>query len=99
MRIQKVKKIQFHSFIILAIVLNLLQFGCGTRSDLTEGITGEKIKRIQPGMKIEQVISILGMPFSIEASNGPHDISCKKPRQRMNLIVGDDTDIIGEVKD
>ncbi len=53
-----------------------------TRADLVDGITGDKIKQVKPGMTLEQVISILGKPYQIHILRGVHDGICKSTKFR-----------------
>jgi hypothetical protein len=78
--------------IILCFVLaiNIL----GYRSDIANGVTGDKIKEIQMGMTLEEVISILGKPYEIESLAGLHDFNCKNPKPRLEMSIDENTDII-----
>jgi len=71
------------------LVINIL----GYRSNVANGITGDKIKEIEMGMPLEQIIFILGKPFEIENFDGQHDFSCKNPKF-LEMKVNKNTDII-----
>ncbi len=71
------------------IFVNIL----GTQSDVVPEVTGNKIKEVKLGMTIEQVISILGRPYKIEASIGLHNLGCKIPRSRLDLDINNAIDI------
>lgn len=65
----------------------------GYRSNVANGITGTEIKKIEIGMTLEQVTSILGNPFEIENLEGQHDLSCKKPNF-LEMSINENTDIV-----
>ena len=71
------------------LVINIL----GYRSNVANGITGTEIKKIEIGMTLEQVTSILGDPFEIENLEGQHDLSCKKPNF-LEMSINENTDIV-----
>lgn len=73
----------------LVLVINIL----GYRSNVANGITGDEIKKVEMGMTLEQVISILGKPYEINNYNGQHDFSCKTPLF-LEMSLNDNTDII-----
>jgi hypothetical protein len=75
--------------LLLIMAVNII----GTRSDIVDGVTGTKIKQVKPGMTIEQVISILGSPYSINALKGIHNNSCKKRQPRLYMEVNSSTNI------
>lgn len=75
--------------LLLLLMVNIL----GTRSDLVSGVTGNKLKATKPGMTLEQVISILGMPYQMEASQGLHLLECKKSRDRLVIDLDNNIDI------
>jgi hypothetical protein len=75
--------------LLLVICINLL----GTRADIVDGVTGDKIKLIQPGWTLEQVVATLGRPFKIYASQGLHKIGCPKAKPRLNIDINNATDI------
>jgi hypothetical protein len=66
----------------------------GYRSNIVNGITGTEIKKIEMGMTLEEVISILGQPYEIHTLAGLHDFSCKNPKPRLEMNVNENTDII-----
>ena len=80
-------------------ILSLVIFLCFVfrypvyKSNIANGITGDKIKEIKIGMTLEQVISILGKPYEIVNLNGQHDFSCKNP-MFLKKIVDKNTNII-----
>jgi len=76
-------------FICFVLVINTL----GYRSDIANGITGTEIKKIEMGMPLEQVFSILGKPYEIDILAGQHDFSCKNPKF-LKMDVYENTDII-----
>ena len=100
--IKQVKKIEVLSFIILSIiamilciVLGLYILGMfGYKSNTGSDISGNKIKRIEMGMTLEQVISILGKPFEIDVSGETHSFDCKSPKFYLEMPVNENTDII-----
>ena len=71
------------------IIVNIL----GTRTDIVNGVNSDKIKKVKPGMTLEQVTSILGLPYKIDASQGLHNFDCKKPRHRLSIEINKLTDI------
>jgi hypothetical protein len=75
--------------LFLIIVVNIL----GTRSDIVPGLTGAKIKEVEPGMTLEQVISILGRPYKIGASAGLHNLECKNPSPLLDIDINNTIDI------
>lgn len=83
------------SFSIVGLVLLLVLAVniAGTRADIVEGVDGNKIKQVKPGMTLEQVISILGRPYKIDASRGIHKIGCKNPRPRLEMDINSSSDI------
>jgi hypothetical protein len=74
----------------LVLVINIL----GYRLNIANEITGDKIKKIEMGMTLEQVISILGKPYEIETLAGLHNFSCKNPKTRLEMNISENTDII-----
>jgi hypothetical protein len=76
-------------FLCLILIINIL----GYRSNVANGITGTKIKKIEIGMALEQVISILGKPYGIEMFDGQHDFSCKNPNF-LEIKINKNTDIV-----
>lgn len=83
MKIIKIFTITILSIIGLIFILVLMVNITGTRSDLVTGVTGNKIKAIKPGMTLEQVVSIMGQPYQIDASQGLHLLECKKSKARL----------------
>jgi hypothetical protein len=77
--------------IILCFVLAINVFGY--QSNVANGITETEIKKIEMGMTIEEVISILGKPFEIENLDGAHDLSCKNPKF-LEMKINKNTDIV-----
>lgn len=71
------------------LVINLL----GTRADIIDGVTGDKIKIIKPGWTLEQVVATLGRPYRIDASQGLHEIACPNPKSRLDIDINNSTDI------
>lgn len=57
----------------------------GTRADVAHQPSGAQIRQIEPGMSLEQVISILGRPYEIAALNGLHNSNCTAPSPRWEL--------------
>jgi len=93
------KTIKIVSFIILSIIGIILCFVLvinilGYRSNVANGITGTEIKKIEMGMTLEQVISILGKPYEIETLAGLHNLTCQNPKPRLEMSIDEDTDII-----
>jgi hypothetical protein len=75
--------------LLFVLGINLL----GTRADIVDGVTGDKIKLIKPGWTLEQVVSTLGRPYKIDASQGLHKIGCPKPKSRLYIDINNSTDI------
>jgi hypothetical protein len=71
------------------LIINIL----GYRSNIANEITGTEIKKIEMGMTLEQVISILGKPYEINGLEGQHNFSCKNPKS-LKMSVNKNTDII-----
>jgi hypothetical protein len=67
-------------------------------SDMSRHITYKQIKKVNPGMALEQVIAILGKPCKIEATAGLHTITCQNPKPRLDLFVSEETNIREKVK-
>ncbi len=65
----------------------------GYRSNVANGITGDEIKKIEMGMTLEQVISILGKPYEINGLEVQHGFSCKNSNF-LETSVNENTDII-----
>ena len=80
--------------LLFVLAVNIL----GVRSDIANNITGDKIKAIKKGMTLEQVVAILGRPYSINSLNGLHDISCKTPKPRLEIDINNQTNIKAEVE-
>lgn len=80
-------------FIALGLTLILTINILGTRTDIVNGINGTKIKKVKLNMTIEQVFSILGRPYRINASRGLHNIGCKNPHKRLDIETNNKTDI------
>jgi hypothetical protein len=98
--INQMKTIKVIGFIILSIIGIILCFVLainifGHKSNVANGITGTEIKRIEMGMTLEQVISVLGKPYEIETSSGQHSlVSCKNPKLGLKIRVKENTDIV-----
>ena len=75
--------------LLFVLGINLL----GTRADIVDGVTGDKIKLIKPGWTLEQVVATLGRPYKIDASQGLHEIACPKPKSRLDIDINNSTDI------
>ena len=93
------KKIKILTLIFLSLIGVILCFILiinilGYRSNITTGITGDKIKKIQIGMPFEQVISILGKPYEIDYADRHHNLTCQNPRIELGISVNENTDII-----
>ena len=84
------------TLIILSIAI-LLGVAFAYKASFANGITGDAIKEIKLGMPLEQVISILGMPYEIDFACYAHDSTCKNPRIESNISVNENTDIIHTV--
>lgn len=89
MKITKVLSVILGIILCLVLVINIF----GNRSNIVNGITGFEIKKIEMGMTLEQVISILGKPYEIKNYYGLHDVSCKNPIF-LETSVDENTDII-----
>lgn len=75
--------------LLFVLVINII----GTRADIVDGVTGDKIKQVKSGLTLEQVISILGRPYKINTSPGLHNIDCPNPRPLLNMDINNNTDI------
>ncbi len=75
--------------LLFILGINLL----GTRADLPNGVKGDKIKLIQPGWTLEQVVATLGRPYKIDASQGLHNIGCPNAKPRLDIDINNATDI------
>jgi hypothetical protein len=75
--------------IIFVLGINLL----GTRTDIVDDVTGDKIKQVKPGWNLEQVLATLGRPYNIYASQGLHDIICPNAKPRLEININNTTDI------
>lgn len=75
--------------LLFVLGINLL----GTRADIVDGVTGDKIKLIKPGWTLEQVVATLGRPYSIDASHGLHEIACPNPKPQLDIAINNSTDI------
>ena len=85
------KKIKVLTLIILSVVVCI---SCMDKSDIANGVTGDKIKEIEMGMRLEQVISILGKPYEIDCADRMHNNTCENPRVELNISLNKNTDII-----
>ena len=85
------KKIRVLTLIILSVVVCI---SCMDKSNIANGITGDKIKEIKTGMTLEDVVSILGMPYEIDCADRMHNVTCKNPRIEREISVNENTDII-----
>lgn len=83
----------FFSIAGLVLLLVLAVNIAGTRAVIAEGVDGNKIKQVKPGMTLDDVISLLGRPYKIDASKGIHNIDCKNPRSRLEIDVNSSSDI------
>jgi len=63
-------------------------------SRIADGVTGDKIKEVEKGMPLEEVISILGRPYEINCATRHHNNTCENPRIESNISVTKNTDII-----
>ena len=88
----------FQSIVGLIILFVLAVNILGVRSDIANNITGDKIKQVKKGMTLEQVVAILGRPYSINSLNGLHDFSCKTPKPRLEMDINNQTNIKAEVE-
>lgn len=75
--------------LLIVIGINVL----GTRADIVDGVTGDKVKQILPGWTLEQVIAILGRPYKIDASQGLHEIGCPNAKPRLDIDINNATNI------
>ncbi len=85
-------KILFSSFGIILLFILTINF-LGTRADIVIGVSGSKIKQVKPGLTLEEVISILGRPYKIDAPKGLHDIGCPNPKPLLKMDINNTTDI------
>lgn len=75
--------------ICFVLLINIL----GYRSNIANEITGDQIKKIENGMSLDEVISILGNPYEIDILAGQHDLSCKNPNL-LKMDVNKNSNII-----
>jgi hypothetical protein len=75
--------------LLFVLGINLL----GTRANIVDSVTGDKIRLIQPGWALEQVVATLGRPYKIEASQGLHKIGCQNAKPRLDIDINNVTDI------
>ena len=62
--------------------------------NLSSKATGENIKAVKVGMTLDQVIAILGRPYSINTNCGRmHNISCKNPKGFLDNDITDKDDL------
>ena len=64
------------------------------KSKIADGVTKDKIKEIEMGMPLEQVISILGNPYEIDCGVGHHNNTCKNPKLESGIRANNNADII-----
>ncbi|MEY4875065.1 MAG: hypothetical protein RL708_214 [Bacteroidota bacterium] len=88
----------FLSIVGLILLLLLGVKILGVRADIANDITGNKIKQVKKGMTLEQVVAILGRPYSINSLNGLHDISCRNSKSRLEMDINNQTNIKEEVE-
>jgi hypothetical protein len=62
-------------------------------------VTSINILKINPGMELGEVFNILGSPYSVNALNGIHEISCANPNSSLDILVNKNTDIKNAVRD
>jgi len=80
----------FVFILCFVLIINILEY----RSNIANGITGDKIKEIKMDMTFEEVISILGKPYEVNYSVGHHSLTCKNPKLESEISVNKNTDII-----
>ena len=92
------KKTKVLTLIVLTIVVSLFFVFAinifGYRSNIANGITGTQIKKIEMGMTLEEVISILGKPYEINYSTRHHNLTCRNPKLEREIKINETTDII-----
>ncbi len=69
------KRIQKLS-IIMIFPLMALSIGC--RSDITVGITGDKIKAIYIGMPLKELVDLIGVPYAVSYGSAVHSHDCRR---------------------
>ncbi|WP_276134397.1 hypothetical protein [Polluticoccus soli] len=62
--------------LMLNIVLALPLITC---SDVAPGVSADRIKKVNLGMKLEEVLALLGPPYNYEIAHQMHMMSCRNP--------------------
>lgn len=68
-------------------------------SDIVKGVTTEKIKRIKPGMALEEVLIVLGKPYDMDILRSTHNISCNSPKTFLQIPVSGSVEVIKMITD
>ncbi|RYD75297.1 MAG: outer membrane protein assembly factor BamE [Sphingobacteriales bacterium] len=69
-----------------------------SQTELPEKVTSANIRKVAPGMSLEQVIQILGTPLKVKTLYGEH-INCKASNPSLDVEINKNTDIRKLVKD
>lgn len=93
----KLKTIIFTA--IIGFVLIIIYVNIYNNPTLLTKVNADNILKIEPGMTLEQVFSILDKPLKISALRGIHNINCSKPNPILEKNVNDKTDIRKLVND
>lgn len=83
------KAIKIIGLISISVYLGILFFG----STKVRGLNGKSIKKVKPGMTIEEVIRILGRPLKVSALQGLHDNTCRQQNSMLDQEVSLRTNI------
>jgi len=75
MKTKKNWKTTFINISSITVLGIFLMFVFGTNSNLSKGVTANKILQIETGMTEEMVKSILGNPFEIKSENNKNEIT------------------------
>ena len=77
---------------LILVILIWINFS-GEKTDIVDGINGQKIQEIKIGMTMENVISILGRPLTINVTNGVHSENCKSHRNSIKIKINKNSDL------
>jgi len=79
-------------FLILAAIICFYLYHIN--SNMVKDVTDEKIRKIEIGMTIEQVVSILNKPYYINIGNSTHTtVECNHTRNLNEIEINEETKI------
>lgn len=67
-----------------------------TQTNIANGIKAAQIRKVKPGMDLDEVLQILGRPYSVNVLDGIHNIGCTAgDTQQLEIDITPGVDIYG----